>query len=228
MTARTTTTFLALAVLLAGCPPPGAGVVRDGALWEPPAVEPAPVLDANGGFTYGSGSLYSGRRARLVGDLVTIQVVQSTQAGSQATTKLNRAGTVSAKVDALFGIETALAEIPGGGPSLKIETGTTNDYDGSGDTSRIGSVTGTLTARVVEVLPNGHLVVLGRQDVRVNDETEILAVSGVVDPRDLGPDSAVLSTRVADLRLEYAGMGVVAGKQRPGWFTRVLDVVTPF
>lgn len=222
------TLLFLLALLAAGCVTTGRTVVDASPDWSPPPLERTPVLDADGGFQYGNGSLYSGRRARGMGDLVTIRVIQSTQAGTTANTSLKRTGTTKAGVTALFGLETAVADIPGGGPSLALETEATNDFDGSGNTDRMGSVTGTITTRVVDVLPNGHLVVLGKQDVRINNETEVLAITGVVDPRDLATDSSVLSTRVADLRLEYAGIGVVSGKQRPGWFTRILDVVTPF
>jgi len=128
----------------------------------------------------------------------------------------------------LFGLKTQIAKLPEGGPSMSIGTTTKNDYTGTGGTDRAGKVSGTLTTRVVQVLGNGHLVVFGRQDVRINNETEVLAVTGIVDPRSIGTDNSVPSSAVADLRVEYAGMGVVAGKQRPGWFTRILDVVTPF
>jgi flagellar L-ring protein FlgH len=217
-----------VALLAAGCAAPGAMVAGTTPDWSPPPIERTEVLDADGGFQYGHGSLYSGRRARGMGDLVTIRVVQNTQAGTSATTSLKRSGTTSAGVSALFGLETAVADIKGNGPTFDLGTTSTNDFEGEGGTDRVGSVTGTITTRVVDVLPNGHLVVLGRQDVRVNNETEVLAITGVIDPRDLATDSSVLSTRVADLRLEYAGIGVVSGKQRPGWFTRILDVVNPF
>jgi flagellar L-ring protein FlgH len=227
---RTLVPTLAIFALLAlaGCATTGGTLVLDRPAYQPPSIQPTPVADSNGGFTYGSGSLYSGRRARVVGDLVTIRVIHATQAGTSATTSLKRNGTMGAGVTAMFGLETELAKLPGGGPSLDITTSTTNDYEGEGGTDRAGSLTGTLTTRVIEVLPNGHLVLFGSQDVRVNDESEVLAVTGVVDPRDIGTDNSVLSTRVAELRMEYAGIGVVAGKQRPGWFTRIFDVVTPF
>ena len=224
--------LLVLALFAVGCVTPGAMVADHRPDWSPPPLERTPVLDADGGFQYGNGSLYSGRRARGMGDLVTIRVVQSTQAGTTANTTLTRTGTTSGKVGAMFGLEAEIAKLgdveAGTGPSLSLETEHSNNFAGTGGTDRMGSVTGTITTRVVEVLPNGHLVLLGRQDVRVNNEVETLAITGIVDPRDLATDSSVLSTRVADLRLEYAGMGVVSGKQRPGWFTRILDVVTPF
>ena len=219
----------ALVLPQAGCATLGPkSPVQTPAEYTMPDVAPVPVLDMDGGFTYSGGSLYSRRRARVVGDLLTIQVVHNTTADTKAKTNLKRQGEMNAGVTALFGLETAIANIPGGGPSLSVETSTKNDYSGEGATNRTGSVTGTLTTRVVKVMPNGHLVVYGQQNVRINNENEVLAVRGIVDPRSIGADNAVLSTSVSDLHIEYAGIGVVSGKQRPGWFSRILDVATPF
>jgi flagellar L-ring protein precursor FlgH len=78
------------------------------------------------------------------------------------------------------------------------------------------------------VLPNGHLVVAGRQAVKINNEVEILGLRGIVDPRSILANNTVLSTAIADARIEYGGTGVVAAKQRPGWLSRILDTVSPF
>jgi flagellar L-ring protein precursor FlgH len=196
--------------------------------YDAPMPEPRATLDEDGGFTYGGGSLFSRRRAREVGDQVTIRIVHATQADSSANTALKRGSETSGSVSALFGIETALASIPGGGPSLSLGASTTNDFDGTGATTRSGTLLATLTARVVEILPNGQLVVAGRQAVKINNEVEYLALTGVLDPRAIASDSSVSSTALADVRIEYSGQGVVAGKQRPGWLTRALDIVTPF
>ena len=196
----------------------------------PPPAASTPTVDEDGGFTYGGGSLYS-RRAREVGDVVTIKVAHNTTANSKATTSLAREGTTSASVTALFGLEGALNNLPGvsadAGPSLELGTNSKNDFSGDGSTDRAGTVTATLTARVIEVLPDGSLRLWGSQEVRVNNEVEALVVEGTVDPRSIGSDNSIPSSAIADLRIEYAGMGVVSGKQRPGWFTRILDLVSP-
>ncbi len=190
-------------------------------------VAPPPLVDGDGGFVYGGGSLYSRRKARQVGDLVTIKIVHDTQADSSANTTLRRNGEVNASVSALFGLKAQIEGLEGG-PSLGLETSTTNDYTGSGGTGRKGSLRGTVTGRVMEVLNNGHLVIAGRQAVMVNNEVEYLGLRGIVDARSIRSDNTVESTQLADIRIEYTGQGVVAGKQRPGWFTRLLDMVTPF
>ncbi len=220
---------LAAAALLSSCattsvvnPPPAA--------MAPPPAPTQPVVDADGGFTYAGASLYS-RRARGIGDVVTIKVSHTTTADSNAKTSLKRTGKTDAKVSALFGLETAIPKLevePGVGPSLSLGTESTNDFDGEGGTNRAGTVSATLTARVIEVLPDGNLRLWGTQEVRVNNEVQALVVEGIADPRSIGSDNSIASSSIADLRIEYAGMGVVSGKQRPGWFTRVLDVVNPF
>ena len=103
-----------------------------------------------------------------------------------------------------------------------------NDFSGTGTTARQGSLTGTLTVQVVDVLPNGNLVIGGRQAVKINNEIQVLNLRGLVDPRAVADDNSVLSSQVADARIEFSGVGVVAGKQRPGWLARILDVIAPF
>ncbi len=222
------TILMSLAATLAGCAGPRAQSNSLDTDMEPVIAERSQPTNSNGGFVYGGGSLYSPRKARQIGDLVTIRVVQSTAADTTAGTNLKRKSDMSASVSALFGLETVIADIPGGGPSLSLGATTKNDFDGTGGTNRAGSLSGTLTARVVELLPNGHLVVLGKQAVKINNEVEVLAIRGVVDPRSIAADNSVFSTAIADARIEYGGTGVVAGKQRPGWFSRVLDMVSPF
>lgn len=219
--------LLPLLILLAGCNP-ATKSWSGNPDYEPEAYTPPPLVDENGGFIYTGGSPYAPRKARNVGDLVTIRIVHDASARSQANTNLARGSTLKGEVGAFFGLEGPLADIKAeGGPSLGVDATTQNDFTGTGKTDRVGSVSGTITARVMEVLPGGQLVLAGRQAVMVNNEMEFLGLRGVVDPRSIDTDNAVLSTSLADVRIEYTGQGVVAGKQRPGWFTRILDMVSP-
>ncbi|HCP45083.1 MAG TPA: hypothetical protein DIU15_03525 [Deltaproteobacteria bacterium] len=219
----------AMLVGLAGCATASQGETwRPNELYDVEMVEAPDLYDDNGGFVYGGASLFSPKRARQIGDLLTIVVVQDTEAGSEASTSLKKTNEANSGVSALFGLETALAEIPGGGPTLDLSATAESGFDGSGSTGRKGSLKGTLTARVVKVLPNGHLVIAGRQAVKINNEVEVLGLRGIVDPKGISSTNTVLSTSIADARIEYSGTGVVAGKQRPGWMSRILDVVAPF
>jgi flagellar L-ring protein FlgH len=195
--------------------------------YEPEPFTPPVTTTSNGGFVYNGNSPYAPRKARNVGDLVTIKIVHDASADTSANTDLQRGSKIEGSVSALFGLETAVANIGEGGPTLSAGAETTNNFTGKGSTNRAGTVSGTLTARVMEVLPGGQLVLAGRQAVMVNNEMEFLGLRGVVDPRSIDTDNVVMSTSMADVRIEYTGQGVVAGKQRPGWFTRILDLVSP-
>ncbi len=221
--------ILVLAASLCGCATTG---YRAGNFTADPAYErvlptPPPMVDADGGIRVTEASLYSGRRAIEIGDLVTIRIAHSTAADSSADTKLGRKSDASIGIKAMLGLEGALAQI-GLTPEALISASGSNNFEGTGGTARSGALTATLTARVVDVEGNGILVIGGRQAVKINNEVQILSLRGRVDPRSIDSDNSVSSSQIADARIEYSGMGVVASKQRPGWLSRILDLVTPF
>jgi flagellar basal body L-ring protein FlgH len=108
------------------------------------------------------------------------------------------------------------------------DVGVTNSYDGTGKTARSGQLSALVAVSVVEALPNGNLVIQGSREIQVNDELQVIQLSGVVRPVDIGTDNVVLSSRIADAQITYTGLGVIDEKQRPGWFARLFDYVTPF
>jgi len=101
-------------------------------------------------------------------------------------------------------------------------------FDGKGSSDRDGHVKAYITAVVEKVLFNGNLYISGQREVRVNNETQYITLSGVVRPKDITSSNEVSSTYVADARITYSGSGPVADKQRPGWLGRVVDYVWPF
>jgi len=109
-----------------------------------------------------------------------------------------------------------------------INANTKNDFDGSGETTRGGSLTATITARVVDVLPNGNLALEGKREISINNETKEILVQGIVRPRDLAYDNSVYSTQIADAKIIYTGVGILGEKQKPGWLARIVDGVWPF
>ncbi len=221
--------ILGLAAALSGCATTGyqAGNFSADPAYDRMLPEPPPMVDSDGGIRVTESSLYSGRRAIEIGDLVTIEIAHSTTADSSANTNLARKTKTSVGIKALVGLETALASI-GLTPEALIEATGENNFDGTGVTARSGDLKATLTARVVDVEPNGILVIGGRQAVKINNEIQILTLRGRVDPRSIDSDNSVSSSQIADARIEYSGMGVVASKQRPGWLSRILDLITPF
>ncbi|MDR1360243.1 MAG: flagellar basal body L-ring protein FlgH, partial [Deltaproteobacteria bacterium] len=104
----------------------------------------------------------------------------------------------------------------------------TSELQSTGETKRENYVTATIGARVLQVLPGGLLQLEGAREVRVNEETQYMVVSGIVRAKDVASDNSVESTQLADSRIEYYGKGVLADKQKSGWLTRLLDNVWPF
>jgi flagellar L-ring protein precursor FlgH len=186
-----------------------------------------------------SGSLWSDSRARMlvgmegnarmVGDLITIEISEQTSTRVQAGTESSRNSSVNAGVSSLFGIDAKLLSLyPDIGGSLSMDVKNSNDFRGDGQTTREGLLEGQITCKVVEVRPNGNLVIFGWKEVRSNQETQYLSLSGMVRPQDIQSNNTVFSHLIAEARIEYTGAGVVADKQSPGIGTRVVDHVWPF
>ena len=109
-----------------------------------------------------------------------------------------------------------------------VNAQTQTQFTGQGTTSRNETVTAKVSARIIQVLPNSNLVVRGSQEILVNNEKQYITIQGVVRPADIATDNTVLSTYLADARIEYTGQGDLTAKQRQGWLTRALDKIWPF
>ena len=170
-------------------------------------------------------------RARRVGDLVTVNIVETSKASKKATTTTGRESSINAGISNLLGYETKMSKIGVPGQfsnETMLKASMTNDFNGSGQTSRDESMTAAITARVVQVTPNGNLVIKGTREIKVNNENQMITLMGVIRPEDISPDNTILSSYIADARIAYAGRGAVSDKQRPGWLLRAVDFVWPF
>ena len=168
-------------------------------------------------------SLSADRRARSVNDLVTIRVIESTVAAGSADTALGKDGKASASVGKLFGLETKLPDFLD--PTSLVAAGSSSEFKGSGTTTRRGDLTATLTARVVEVLPNGDLVLEGVREIDINGDRQVIVMTGVVRTTDILPDNSVLSARVGQMRIRYFGQGLIKDNLKPGWLVRILNKI---
>jgi flagellar L-ring protein precursor FlgH len=159
-------------------------------------------------------------RARRIGDLVTIVLTEATTATKSATATTAR--------------KTALSlTLPKAKPFSSLPVGlftggTDNSFAGQGGATQSNQLKGEITVAVADVQPGGTLVVRGQKVVRLNRGDEFVNISGLVRPQDLGPDNRVLSTRVADARITYSGVGELAAQSRQGWAQRLLNFFTPF
>jgi flagellar L-ring protein precursor FlgH len=174
-------------------------------------------------------SLFSDIRARKVGDIVTISIVESSSATENATTETSRDSSLFAGVDSFLGYEKQLEKRFKNFTAAEMFDATlSNDFTGTGKTVRSGSLTASISARIIEELPNGNFVIEGRREVAVNHESQYLVITGIVRPEDISPDNIVLSTFISDARIAYSGRGVIDDHQYPGWFTRLLNRYWPF
>lgn len=162
--------------------------------------------------------LFEDKRARAVGDLLIVDIVESVSAQQQNNTKLNRDDEASISVPT---IKKLLRGVSGSANSSK-------SFDGGGASNASNQFVGTLTVSVVRVLPNGNLLVAGEKQIGTNNELEFIRMSGVVDPYTIKAGNRVSSSTVADARIQYTGRGAIDSAQTMGWLSRVFLSVLPF
>lgn len=179
----------------------------------------------------GRAYLYEDLRAMRVGDILTIKIVEKHAGSKSADTKAERESTLN---NSLSGSGIGYIGIPGirlGGETMRglgVDASAKSKFGGKGATSRADTLTGTISTIVTEVLPNGDLRIEGKREVTVNSETQLMTISGIVRRVDVDTKNTVLSSAIADAKIEYSGLGVVDDVQRPGWLVRVLDWIYPF
>ncbi len=190
--------------------------------------EPAPANGAifQAGYSlqpgYSNRPLFEDRRARAVGDILTIAINETTAATKKSNTAANRSDSRDMGV-------TSLAGLPGKsllGSSLNASSAT--KFSGDGESNSNNAFTGIITVTVVEVLPNGNLLVSGEKQIGINQGSEFVRFSGVVNPATVSSTNTVSSTQVADARIEYRANGVVDEAQTMGWLGRFFLSFLPF
>ncbi len=192
--------------------------------------EPAPTYSNPGSlFNPNTGAdLYADSRARNIGDIVIVNIIENNAASNEADTSTAKANSRDLTANSIFTAKSIplFGTVGTGVPALDIESN--SDFSGSGSTSRSNTISATVAARVVKVLPDGLLQIEGIRETRVNSEKQYIAVRGFARSRDITPENSVDSTYLADAQIEYYGSGVINDSQKPGWLTRLLDTLSPF
>ncbi|HEX6707707.1 MAG TPA: flagellar basal body L-ring protein FlgH [Albitalea sp.] len=216
--------LLAAAICLAGCstmnPRPQVDVA------EPTTALPQPVAApvVNNGAIFQAGQyrpLFEDHRARLVGDTVTVQIVEKVSASQKSSSTVDKTGKVSAGISALPGIA------PNSFGRATAAGNSSNTFEGKGSTENTNDFSGTITATVTGVLANGHLLIAGEKQIGVNHNVDVLRFSGQVDPRAIQPGNTVPSAQIANVRIEHRGRGQQADAQGIGWLARFFLNVLP-
>ena len=172
-----------------------------------------------------SGGATDDVKARRRGDIVTIVISEIASASKEAKTDTSRSSTMTAGIPTLLGLEKmkSLSDL-----ANLISASNSSKFSGSGSTSRDETLKATITARVVDVLPNGNLLIEGRRNIKVNNEDQEIVLEGTIRSRDIAPDNTINSIYVADARINYSGRGIISDQQSPGWLMNILNKIWPF
>ena len=234
---------LALSVSLAGCGaltklsdvgrPPEMSPTADPTqerTWRPvsmpmPGLQ-APPTEVNALWRQGSRAFFKDQRAAQVGDVVTIIVSMNDTANLKNVTSADRKSAESAGIPNFFGLETLLPKAVD--PSKLLSASSGNNNTGTGQIQRGEAVTLRLAGVVTQVLPNGNLAVVARQEFRVNSELRELQVTGVIRPQDIASNNTVQHDRMAEARIAYGGRGQLMDLQTGRWGQQIMDAVLPF
>ena len=215
-------TMLAAASLAAGCATVATPTVE--MLPAQPVVAHAPAPTPMVGAIFqpvAHRPLFEDRRARLVGDTLTIQIEETVSASQQSTTKVQRDGSISAGIGAFpFAKASTLSK-------LSLDVNSANGAKADGKTDSVNTFTGIITVIVQQVLPNGNLVVAGEKLIGVNQNVDVMRFSGIVNPATIRGGNVVSSTQVAEARLEQRGRGDVGKVQGMGWLQRFFLSISP-
>jgi flagellar L-ring protein precursor FlgH len=167
--------------------------------------------------------LFEDRRARFVGDVITINLVEQTAASKKSSANAERNASMAASISALA--KVPLAGALGG---LGVTASDASKFGGKGDAAANNAFTGTITTTVIEVLGNGNLLVSGEKQIAINQGNEFIRFSGVVNPVNVTGSNTVQSTQVADARIEYRANGYIDETENMGWMQRFFVNVLPF
>jgi flagellar L-ring protein precursor FlgH len=220
---RLRTVVLMLVVVLAGCSHLEPRVT----ITQPTSAKPVQVVlaKANDGAIFQSAGhrpLFEDPRARLRGDIITVAIIEKNSASRTSSSSTSKTSDLKAGIPLLGALSAKALQ------NASVAANSSNVYGGKGDTSNDNSFTGTITVTVIDVLPNGNLVVAGEKQIGINHNLEFIRFAGVVNPVTLQAGNLVDSTKVADARLDYTGKGYIDEAQRMGWLSRFFLTALPF
>lgn len=176
-------------------------------------------------FRAGAGAFLGDQRASRKGDILTVRINVNDSANVGNTTSRSRSGSENAGLASLLGLQKLL---PGNGADLKASANSKSKSEGGGNISRNETINMTMSAIVTDVMPNGNLVIRGRQEMRVNYELRELIVTGIVRPQDVSRDNSIPHSKIAEARISYGGRGQISDAQQARWGQQIYDALFPF
>jgi len=180
----------------------------------------------------GARTFFNDQRATRIGDILTVKVAIDDSAEMDNSTSRNRNGSTDVAITSLFGKEESLGRLlpPGGNfnPASLIGAEGSSSANNTGAISRQEKIELSLAATISQILPNGNLVVVGKQEVRINGELRELTVAGIVRPEDVAANNSIRHDQMAEARISYGGRGSLSAVQKPRWGQRVADAISPW
>ncbi len=189
-----------------------------------------PPQNANSLWRTGSRAFFKDQRAKDVGDILSVLVSVNDTATFTTSLSRSRAEDDSANITSLLGFEASLSKVlPSAvNPASMLNVGSTATSTNAGSTGRTETLTTTLAAVITQVLPNGNLVISGRQEMRVNFEMRELTIQGIIRPEDLSTSNSVSYDKIAEARIYYGGRGVASELAQPRYGHEIIDILFPF
>lgn len=216
------TGMLLAAVLLAGCATEHKSMISQDyeyPQYSAPKTEGAIFQEGR------TGSLFEDVRARHVGDMVTVVLDEKTNAAKSASTNTKKDNAIAVQNPTLFGspIGFNLSPLSGARHTLENDLTSSKKFAGEGDSEQSNQLTGSITATVVQVMPNGYLRIRGEKQISINTGDEYIRITGVVRPVDIQASNTISSTMVANAEISYGGKGVVADANDMGWLSKFFN-----
>jgi len=191
-----------------------------------PTPQPA-SYNPNSLWRNGSRAFFKDQRAHQVGDILTVKVKITDKATVENESSRSRKNSEDSGIDNFFG-KGKVPILNTGVPTRIFTADSTASSEGKGSIDRKDEITTNVAGVVTQVLPNGNLVIEGKQEVRVNFEVRELIVAGIVRPEDIESDNTIDSTKIAQARIAYGGRGQITDVQQPRYGQQVLDILLPF
>lgn len=216
-------------ILLPACSPKNNNVIKIPEPLEEIQTDQTPERTNGSLWSSKSYSLFSDHKAMNIGDLVTITITEKASASREAETSSGRDSEFTAGIPNFFGLENQDFITDGNADLNNLVTANfSSKFDGNGRTVRSGDLEASLSAQVIDVYPNGNFKIRGGKEVMVNNEVQIIYLSGIVRPVDITAANTVDSNKILNARISYTGRGPVADTQEPGWLARAFDNIWPF
>ncbi len=218
-----------LVFIVSGCSRTKTTVMKVPEPLEAPVVAPSKPISPGSLYTGDEGNWIADLRAHHVGDIVTVVIREKASASKVSSTETAKDSGISASIPTFFGFEKVMQEKnPNLDPANLIEANFKNNFKGSGKTTRKEDLLATLTTQVIKIYPNGNMKIRGGKSVVVNNENQIIYLTGIIRPYDISAANEVDSSKILNAQIAYTGKGIISDKQRPGWLTRIVDRLWPF